>query len=87
MVEWRHVIDVKQYLKDGTEASAAAAGVLKEIAKLQRKEEFKDDSELDQIREEFQSLADDPETTDESFNDVLDRLYDWANGERVWCGL
>lgn len=87
MAAWRHKIDIKQCLKEGTEAPAAAAGVLEEIAKLTSKEEFKDDNELDQIREEFQGIVDDPKATAAMVDEALERLYDWADDASVWCGL
>jgi hypothetical protein len=88
MAVWRHKINIKQHLSDDDgKASKAATGILTELAKLTRKREFEDDIELDQIREEFQGIADNPKATDGELNDVLDRFYDWADVERVWCGL
>lgn len=87
MARWDYKINIKQYIKDETSAQAASAGILKEIKKLTDTGAFTDDMELDQIREEFDGIVDDTAATNDEFDAVLERFYDWADRERVWCGL
>jgi len=88
MANWKHKIDIKKYIeKDGLTVQEVTKGVLKEIAKISSRKAFKDDDELSQIVEEFQGIVDSKEATAEEFDEVLDRFYDWADSNLVWCGL
>jgi hypothetical protein len=46
-----------------------------------------DDEELRRIADDFEYLRDDPDCTDDMFNKVLERFYEWADDNDVWCGL
>lgn len=81
---WKHKIDIKKHLGDDIKNQQAARGVLKEVKKLER--HFKDDFEYEQITEELQGLAENTETTANELDETLERLYDWADSERVWLG-
>lgn len=87
MREWKHWIDVKAHIKDEDSAQKVSAGVLQEIERLQVKKVFKEDAELQLIADDFEYLSDDPDATDDQFNKVLERFYDWADENDVWMGL
>ena len=88
---WNHKIDIKQYLgEDDSNAAVviAANGVIKELLKLPQSLNGLQDaiSEFEDVADSAQYEDGDYEWVDE-FNYTLDKLYDWANDERVWLGL
>lgn len=84
MRPWKHSIDIKTCIGAKGTAQESALRVLKELKKLER--HFKEDFEYEQIAQEFKDLTEDPESTVAVFDEALDRLYDWADTERVWLG-
>lgn len=88
MRTWKYKIDVKKHFvdKDNT-AQEASKGVLQELKKLERWQVLKEDDEFQRIQEEFDRLGDDPEARTAEFDEVLSRLYDWADANDVWLGL
>ena len=88
MREGKHRIDIKKHFVDkDVTAQVAAQGVLKELGKLTRRKSFKDDDELLGISQEFERLGGDPEAEAAEFDEVLERLYAWADANDVWLGL
>ena len=88
---WKHKIDIKQYLGEGTtdeDVVKAAKGIVRELKRLPSKLDG-----LSEAIDEFEDIAEsthDPEDNEylvEEFNYQLDKLYDWADYERIWMGL
>jgi hypothetical protein len=80
MANWKHTLNVKnewQATKAGDmtlQAFAAfAAGRIKQLPV------FGEDREIEEIVEELESIAADPEADIEWFDSVWNQLYDWAD--------
>lgn len=91
MKQWKHKIDIKQYLgeDDSPEAvRSAAKGVVAELNKLRiafagAYAEY----DLLEMIEGFEFVTEDDTPDVAEFNYILSDLYDWADAERVWLGL
>lgn len=87
MSRWRYKINIKQHLGEGETKAAmqkSLDGILSELKKLppgltehgHGVIQFKRDAELAIEKEDVRI-----------FNLGMDALYDWADSERIWCGL
>lgn len=91
---WARTVNIKSVFRDGNPADAREHG--QAVAKLLREElgdvmalsigdETADglcNQDLDLIALDFEDIQD-----AEDFDDVLERLYDWADDNRVWLGI
>lgn len=94
MARWSRVVDIKRVFKDGDPAEArehgkAVAAILRDklgdVMDLSMAEETPDglrNQDLDLIALDFDDITD-----ADDFDDVLERLYDWADDNRVWLGI
>ncbi len=87
MRQLRYKINIKPYIKDEDSAQKVATGVLGEVKPLLDRAAFKSDSDLYDIVEEFKEISENAEATDDEFNQVLERFYNWADDNDVWSGL
>lgn len=81
MSKWKQTINIKQHLSGDVSAEGikkAATAITSEVAAVT--------STAPMIRfVAAYDMADaDPETALLVFNDAMDRLYDWADDNRVW---
>lgn len=94
MTRWAREVDIKAIFRGGDPADArehgrAVAALLREklgdVLDLSIGDETDDgliNSDLDLVVLDFEDIAD-----ADDFDDVLERLYDWADDNRVWLGL
>lgn len=76
---WKLTVDIKQHLDPEKPFQEVGKKIVAEFRK-----HFKE-GENDKLDEVLDYLTD--QDTIEGFNFELDCLYDWADDERVWCGL
>lgn len=93
---WKRTVDIKACFKDREDGDSRQYG--KEIAALLRKkladvlsldmdDETRDGIEFDFDFEMIVLDFDDIIGGQDDFNEVLARLYDWADYQRVWLGI
>lgn len=91
MRPWKHRLKLKDLLGEDTspQATEEAAKAMHERLEAFRSEHFPNDDEIEQISDEFHTIAfiDGPkgEADADYFNAVMNSLYDWADaGSRLW---
>lgn len=78
-MNWKHTIDIKQYIGDDERTLAErVTGIKEEFEKLP----------LD-VPWDISDALDEAQTTDdvETFDDALEMIYDWADENSVWLGV
>lgn len=92
-LKWKHKVDIKQYFGEddsNEDVVKAAQGIVKELKKLP--ESLNEFGLLDVISE-FEDLSDNAATEtsgfewSDEFNYTLDKLYEWADDQRIWLGI
>jgi hypothetical protein len=78
MTRWKRTVNIKGHLRSEQTADVIALRVRDTIVGAFGSP----DPELASIIEDFESVG-----TDEECDEVLERLYDWADANRVWLGL
>ena len=79
MPKWRRTIKFRDAIGEDTSPEgidAAATRVMDRLAKTT--------APVSRIEKARDMAADDPETALLVFNDGLNRIYDWADDQRVW---
>ena len=82
MVKWKYRLDLKDAWKrvsgGGITPAMFAREVVKKLDSLMdvEKDEF---SELEIIRDDFECLAEHPETAEDDIDEIMDNLYDWGD--------
>lgn len=79
---WRLSLPVKPILHEGGTTPAEIIDKAKKIAKLIKEVVVIYDPDLAEIVEWFGDLSAAPDANE--LDEVLDRLYDWADKNRVW---
>lgn len=80
-MSWKHTVDIKQaweQAENGEITTAQLAGVLAE--------QLHACPIVDAVihAAEFETLAKEPELSDDKFDAAFSNLYDWADDNRVW---
>lgn len=83
IVDWKYRLNVAQFLSEGRPVSLIAKDVGEAVRTFQEKH-FPDDSELEGIATEFDTMYEDATGDTEWFNAVMNDLYDFADGELIW---
>lgn len=78
MTNWVRTIKIKQYLDPDKPLAEVRDPI---VATLKQDRAYQLDSEFEEITDE---LAEAPTVAD--FNEMLSRLYDWADWKAVWIG-
>lgn len=96
MTQWKHKLDIKQYIThEGTSWDACikcANGIAKELRKLPQKYfddnwNFADDVEfLESVGMEDSNFLDSPEDLENEINYRLESIYDFADYHKIWLG-
>ena len=79
MTRWRYRLELKDswtLYKNGKSSVQDVAG---DVVKALQEIHLHNDPNLNNLREQFSTLADDPDVTESEFDDLLDDLYDWAD--------
>ncbi|MFL6709257.1 MAG: hypothetical protein ACJ8HI_13725 [Massilia sp.] len=78
MADWQRTLPLKD-VWPSRDPRIIAAVIAERLSKLAPLAVDHVDEERDEIVDEFQSIAADPNASTEDFDDVLCRLYDWAD--------
>jgi hypothetical protein len=76
---WRKTITIDHFIYNGCPPQEAARNILNAI----RREAGKDGQAWLQ---DLEACADDPDLDVNTFNDILEQVYDWADERRIWLG-
>lgn len=80
MANWQRTLKLEHISRDA-DLAAKANGIADALEKLKpfgaKFEEI--DEERDEIVQEFRDAARDPELDEDMFDEVMERLYDWAD--------
>lgn len=80
MAKWKQTIQIKDLLTEGTDAETiktAADGIVSRLPSSAPTSRLIKAKEMADTDEETALLV---------FNDGLDRVYDWADDNRIWLG-
>lgn len=84
---WDAKANIKQFLDPDAEPSEVAANVARELrhafARRLRATSDNYDCDLDMLLDDLENFGD---ATVEDFDETLDRIYDWADENRIWLG-
>lgn len=79
MAKWQQTLNIKDVWSAKLPIPELAKVVSERLAGLSRiGDEYLDDIRLE-LADEFRYLSDDKDATTEEFNDIMRRLYDWAD--------
>lgn len=83
MAQWQRELDLREIWRLGIEhpdqLDAVAKGIAVQIRALKKFGDEYYDYESEDIAWEFDSLSTSDEVTTEEFDDLMERLYDWAD--------
>lgn len=86
MANWKYKFNLKDFYHDDNisiqnKAKMVAERIGKTFSDFVSIESTNFDSELDEIKDDFEWLATDSSAKADDFDDVMERLYDWADAE------
>lgn len=85
MAQWFSRLEFKTLWKSYDDGGISIQNVANQVsAALEAHVNYSNDPELQGIAEEFKEFSSDTSADADDFDDILDRLYDWADGARCW---
>lgn len=89
MAQWNYKLDMKEPWRQRQEGEITiqqlAATFAKRLAKVDFKDEIGDvNFDRDNFVDEFEGLSEDTTASTDDFDDVLARIYDFADEHRLW---
>jgi hypothetical protein len=83
MANWQRRLDISEIWKQGEERTITyqelAAGIATALRALKPFNDEELDFEREDVADEFEGLSQDSTASVAAFDDVMDRLYDWAD--------
>lgn len=89
MARWIKTVDIKDLLTDDDSPENAVKVGLAMAERLRSRLAgyLDDDPDFEEIVNDFEAVGDAQQFALSAFNDTMNRLYDWADGERIWLGI
>jgi hypothetical protein len=87
MAQWNYKLDVKEPWRQRQEGEITIQQLAATVAKRLVKVDFRDEDinfDRDDFVDELLGLSEDTSATADDFDDVLARLYDFADEHRLW---
>ena len=85
MTTWKSEINISDIHKEYKEGKLTSQQVSQAVcSKIRRHKDYGDDFELQNIADEFQSVAEDNSSTIDDYDYALNLLYNWADDNKCW---
>jgi hypothetical protein len=79
MARWKHTLRIKEEWNACKEGAISVTELTQVIIKKLKDLSIENDYELEDILDEFQIFVDDDSQDKDEFDDIWERLYDWAD--------
>jgi len=86
MGNWQDEIDIKQFIKKDNNKNYPVSKMLKELVKYLRTDKVAKEVIPKRFANSFENVIG-KENEDERINRILERLYDYADYNRIWLGI
>lgn len=85
MPNWKSTVIVQDLHQAHQAGTMSIQEVARQLAERLKKNKFSDEPELEEVIDNFEDMAKDPDTTADDYDMILSELYSFADDDhRIW---